>query len=195
MACVAGKLPIQISPWDTDACISANFSLKSPSWCSHSHPEIAAHPWALPSAQSPLCFLWKSHKKKRFYGSCQVLTELFNTIHKETPAWLWWWQTKSSSVLIKNSVSFNNWKEQSLGAAGKDNLFIHQRSIRALACGSPFPGTDKWWSAVLGVLSCSNSLLLQKEVTCYHSIPGNRSLSLALSSGTFPLMGWKDLIH
>lgn len=42
-------------PWDTNACISLNFSLKSPSWCSRSHPEIAANPWVLLKAQSSLC--------------------------------------------------------------------------------------------------------------------------------------------
>lgn len=68
---------------------------------------------------------------------------------------------------------------------GEDNLSEEQGALGHWLVGSLFPGAytaQEWWSAVPRVmlqarLSCSNSLLLQKEVTCYHSAPGNRSLS------------------
>lgn len=154
MACVAGKLPIQTSPWDTDACVPPNFSLKSPSWCSQSHPKIAAHPSSARCTKL-LCGAGSAPSTGRhLHGGDDE-------------------QTKSSTVLIKKKRFLPSGSSNPFQQLGGIIYLSEEHQGTDL---SPFPGpctAQKWWSAVPRVmlqarLSCSDSLLLQKEVICYH---------------------------
>lgn len=125
------------------------------------------HTPALLNAQSPFV-------EQEIFLAVPGVTWVFSTIHRETPARWWWWTNKIKHSADKKKAFPSLWKQQSLPAAGGGIIYLSEEHQGTDL--SPFPGlctAQKWWSAVPRVmlqarLSCSDSLLLQKEVICYH---------------------------
>lgn len=150
------------------------------------------HTPALLDAQSPFV-------EQEIFLAVPGVTWVFSTIHRETPARWWWWTNKIKHRADKKKAFPSLWKQQSLPAAGGDNLFIRGASGHWLVSISrSLHSSEVMISCAQGDVTGTAELLRQlvaakrSDLLSLFLAPDP---SLAWSSGTLPLRGWKDLIH